>query len=99
VNSDWIKYLCCPIDRYNPLELLVLKNNSGAEVEEGILLCPECGRWFAVCEGIPHLVRDGLRLVEKELAFLEYYKDDIPENILNGLPFGIDGIYRKKTGD
>jgi len=60
------------------------------EIEEGIIFCPQCHRWFAILGGIPHLVRDGLRIVEKEQELLNKYKDIIPGDIReNGLPVNL----------
>lgn len=61
------------------------------EIEEGIIFCPQCRRWFAILDGIPHLVRDGLRILEKEKELLTKYKADLPSDIaecgLSGSPY------------
>jgi len=68
------------------------------EISEGILVCAGCGRWFAVREGIPDLVRDGLRLIDEEVAFLERRAERIPPEILEkGKPFGARGEGRERA--
>ncbi len=60
------------------------------EIVEGLLFCPECKRWFSILDEIPHLVRDELRLVERECELLEKYRDELPPEILEtGKPFNL----------
>lgn len=80
--------LCCPLDRAAPLELIVFAG--GDEIDEGALLCPHCGRWYAILDGIPHLVRDGLRHVEDELGLLARHRDRLPPGAADWKPFGPD---------
>ena len=53
------------------------------EIEEGVLLCDHCGRWFAMFEGIPHLVRDALRLVGPEREFLRRHRERLPQGLFD----------------
>ncbi len=45
------------------------------EIIEGILWCPQCKRWYPIHKGIPHLVRDGLRIAEIEDDFLRRHAE------------------------
>lgn len=59
-------------------------------IEEAILTCPACHRWFPVRDGIPVLVPDGLRSEREELALLVKYETSIPKAILHdGLPLNL----------
>ena len=61
-----------------------------AEVEEGIMLCDKCGRWYPIIETIPHMLPDDLREVKEDKEFLEKWKDKIPKKVLNeGKPFNL----------
>ncbi|WXG41285.1 MAG: Trm112 family protein [Candidatus Freyarchaeum deiterrae] len=61
-----------------------------AEVEEGVILCDKCGRWYPVIETIPHMLPDDLREAKDDKAFLEKWKDKIPKKVLNeGKPFNL----------
>ncbi|MHA1673232.1 MAG: Trm112 family protein [Promethearchaeota archaeon] len=41
------------------------------EIEDAIILCPECHRWYPVFEAIPQLLPDGIRKPEEDAAFVE----------------------------
>ena len=57
-----------------------------------MLLCNACGRWYPIRGGIPHLVRDGLRFQDEDLAFLNKYKDRLPSFVVeNGRPLNLSG--------
>jgi uncharacterized protein YbaR (Trm112 family) len=61
------------------------------EVEEGLLRCPECGRWYPIgsaVETIPELMPDDLREQERDLAWLLKWREKLPEQVLrDGRPF------------
>ena len=61
------------------------------EVEEGLLICPKCGRWYPVgnsVETIPELMPDDLRDKKKELKWLKKWMNKIPESVKSeGKPF------------
>jgi uncharacterized protein YbaR (Trm112 family) len=84
--------ICCPVDRHTPLNLLVLEEKAD-DIVSGILLCEQCGRWYAIMQGVPHLVRDGLRLVGDEAAFLEYFAKRLPDNARDWKPFGLEAKF------
>ncbi|MFW9958506.1 MAG: Trm112 family protein [Candidatus Odinarchaeota archaeon] len=94
--------LACPVsDCRNELNLEVYKSHKleteGEEVEEideALIRCPKCGRWYPVIDGIACMLPDNLRMDGKqrieETAFLERWKDSIPTDILkSGIPFGL----------
>jgi uncharacterized protein YbaR (Trm112 family) len=61
------------------------------EVREGVLVCPECGRWYPIgnnVETIPELMPDDLREREKELDWMRKWEGKIPgETLRKGKPF------------
>ncbi len=63
------------------------------EVDAGLLVCPECGRWYPVgsaVETIPELLPDDLREEERDLAWLERWRDRVPASVLErGKPFNL----------
>lgn len=87
MKRDLLPLLRCPFDRETALSLLAL-SESDAEVLEGALVCPECRRWFAILDGVPHLVRDGLRLVELEMELLNKYSAQLPPEAAAWRPYG-----------
>ncbi|MCQ5340513.1 MAG: Trm112 family protein [Candidatus Methanomethylicota archaeon] len=80
--------LACPICKNYPLELIVFEEKE--EIEEGLLICNKCNRWYPIMESIPHMLPDDLRDKEEDLSFLRKWKEKIPENILReGKPFNL----------
>jgi len=78
--------LACPICKHHPLELKVFEEKE--EIDEGILLCTECGRWYPIIESIPHMLPDDLRDEKEDTNFLVKWKRLIPEAVLKeGKPF------------
>lgn len=61
------------------------------EVDEGLIRCPECGRWYPIgnsVETIPELMPDDLRDEEKDLEFLEKWGSKVPDLVkTEGVPF------------
>ncbi|NWF96391.1 MAG: hypothetical protein HXY34_09655 [Candidatus Thorarchaeota archaeon] len=97
-----MEILACPVkDCRSQLDLDVFssretssKDGTVEEIEEGLITCPKCHRWYPVIEGIACMLPDDLRLSGKqrieETAFLERWRDRIPTHILeDGRPFGL----------
>lgn len=65
------------------------------EVDVGLLVCSECGRWYPVgssVETIPELLPDDLRDRERDIAWLERWRELIPQPVLEyGKPFNLNG--------
>ena len=64
------------------------------EIDEALITCPKCGRWYPVIDGIACMLPDDLRMDGKqrkeETAFLERWKERItPEIKESGVPFGL----------
>jgi len=53
----------------------------GLSVDQGILICPACRRFFPIIDGLPELLPDALRDADREREFLARYEDKIPENL------------------
>lgn len=52
-------------------------------IVEGILYCQKCLRFYPIIDEIPIMLPDELREKEKDLEFLNRWKNNIPQNILN----------------
>jgi len=63
------------------------------EVDAGLLVCPECARWYPIgsaVETIPELLPDDLRERDRDLAWLEKWRELIPDSVLHGgTPFNL----------
>ena len=61
------------------------------EVEEGLLHCSKCGRWYPIgnsVETIPELMPDDLRDAEKDTEWLRKWIEKIPDSVKKeGKPF------------
>jgi uncharacterized protein YbaR (Trm112 family) len=103
VMKRWLMdILACPVsDCRNKLELEVFKSHNleskGEEIEEideALITCPKCGRWYPVIDGIACMLPDDLRMDGKqrseETAFLERWKERISSEIIeSGIPFSL----------
>lgn len=87
MNKNMMDILACPIDKYHPLELNVIKENDNV-VSEGVIVCTKCSRFYPIIEEIPIMLPDELRDKKLEINFLKKYKEELPEKIIkNGLPW------------
>jgi uncharacterized protein len=50
---------------------------------EGILYCKKCSRFYPIIDEIPIMLPDELREKETDLEFLNKWKNNIPQTILN----------------
>ena len=81
-----MEILACPIDKHYPLDLHVFVEKD--EINEGLLVCPECDRWYPIEDEIPQMLPDDLREAREDLSWLQKWKDQVPEKILtHGKPF------------
>lgn len=80
--------LACPMCKHFPLELSVFAEKE--EIDEGILICNNCNRWYPIIESIPHMLPDELREEKEDLEFLKKWKEKVPEPVLKaGKPFSL----------
>ncbi len=81
-----MEILACPIDKHYPLELHVFEEKE--EIAEGLLVCPECDRWYPIIDEIPQMLPDDLREAKEDLPWLEKWRARVPERTLaQGKPF------------
>jgi uncharacterized protein YbaR (Trm112 family) len=85
--------LACPIDKYYPLELFEIDTTNDstindAVISEGILFCSQCSRFYPIIEEIPVMLPDDLRDKDKDIEFLQKWREKIPSKITeNGKPW------------
>lgn len=95
IKKKLMDILACPIDKHHPLELYIFEEKD--EIVEGMIVCPECLRWYPIREEIPEMLPDELRKENEDLPFLRKWKGKIPEKIqLEGKPFNIGSRVQKK---
>jgi uncharacterized protein YbaR (Trm112 family) len=86
LNRRLMDILACPICKSHPLNLHVFEE--GEEVVEGLLVCPNCGRWYPIIDEIPHMLPDELRDGEDDIPFIRKWREKFPEDTLKkGKPF------------
>jgi len=90
MRKKLLDILACPIDKYYPLGLLTLKGTDDV-VEEGVLTCDKCGRYYPIIDSIPVMLPDELRSEKEELEFLSRWADQLPKRVThNGKPFKLN---------
>lgn len=58
------------------------------EIEEGIMICEQCKRWYPIQETIPQMLPDDLRDEKQEKSLLNKWKTKMPKQVLeSGLPY------------
>jgi len=93
MKKNLLDILACPIDKFYPLELHELNTRKEYEcgtngekeelvIEEGILFCNQCSRFYPIIDEIPIMLPDELRDRDKDLEFLERWRDRIPNRII-----------------
>lgn len=60
MTDSLLKKLCCPQDKQD-LELKIFAKKEDGTVFEGLLTCPQCGRYYPVVYGIPIMTPDEYR--------------------------------------
>jgi len=61
-----------------------------SEIEEGVIFCEKCSRWYPIIETIPQMLPDDLREEEAEKSFLRNWESKIPQQITEeGNPFNL----------
>ena len=59
-------------------------------ITEGILFCSQCCRYYPIIEEIPVMLPDELREKNKDIEFLQRWRDKIPEKIIKyGKPWSL----------
>ncbi len=81
------------LDALLPELVIINKFKFEIEIETGVLLCPECKRWFPIIDTIPQMLPDEYRDKELEIEFLKtnknllhkgFFKQDLkPFNLQN----------------
>jgi uncharacterized protein YbaR (Trm112 family) len=60
------------------------------EVDEALIGCKKCHRWYPVIETIPHMLPDDLRNADEDVAFLKKWDSRLGEDVLSeGKPFNM----------
>ena len=87
MRKSMLDILACPIDKHYPLELEEFKtvkdsNINEVLIQEGMLSCPSCNRFFPIMDESPILLPDELRDKQKDIEFLKIWREKIPEKII-----------------
>ena len=49
------------------------------DIEEGVIVCPSCGRWYPIVNSIPVMMNDRYRDEKRDIEFIDRTKDRIPD--------------------
>jgi uncharacterized protein YbaR (Trm112 family) len=60
-----------------------LSDNDDVVIEEGILFCNSCSRFYPIVEEIPIILPDELRDKNKDLELMKKWSDSLPEKVVN----------------
>ena len=79
-----LEYIHCPVCE-NTFDLLATAQKSAGEIEEGLLTCRQCNRWFPVRDSLPEILPDSLRSKENDLLFLNSIASRLEPNVIQSL--------------
>ena len=60
MTDSLLKKLCCPLDKQD-LNLKIFSKREDGSILEGLLTCPQCGRYYPIVYGIPIMTPDEYR--------------------------------------
>jgi uncharacterized protein len=93
MKKHLLDILACPIDKFHPLVLFEFSSRitPGGEgqkqgelvIEEGILYCGRCARFFPIIDEIPIMLPDELRDRERDIKFLQKWRDRLPDKVIS----------------
>jgi uncharacterized protein YbaR (Trm112 family) len=93
MKKHLLDILACPIDKFFPLELFELSSRmtpgdaaqkqGDLVIDEGILYCSRCARFFPIIDEIPIMLPDELRDRERDIKFLQKWRDRIPNKVIS----------------
>ena len=52
------------------------------EISEGLLICPECNRWYPIIQTIPRLFPKTMKRTELDLEFKARWESKIPKDVI-----------------
>ncbi len=82
MRKTLLNYICCPFC-HGTLDCMTRGyENGGKSIQEGLLICQKCKRWFPVRNYIPELLPDHLRNWETDEKFLYSLDLNIEKKIL-----------------
>jgi SAM-dependent methyltransferase/uncharacterized protein YbaR (Trm112 family) len=59
--------------------------NVAVEVEEGLLICGDCGRWYPITGQLPEILPEHLRNTDRDVAFFHSIGDALPADLREAL--------------
>jgi SAM-dependent methyltransferase/uncharacterized protein YbaR (Trm112 family) len=59
--------------------------NLAIEIEEGLLVCGDCGRWYPITGQLPEILPDHLRDTDRDLAFVDAAGGALPADLREAL--------------
>ena len=88
MKKSMIDILACPIDKHYPLELFELDVFAQDDlineviINEGVLFCNKCLRYYPIIDEIPIMLPDELRERQADINFLQKWKNKIPDKVI-----------------
>ncbi|HKJ31445.1 MAG TPA: Trm112 family protein [Balneolales bacterium] len=74
--------LCCPFDKHDlDLEIINHAKDDDSEIQEGLMTCPECNRYYPIIYGIPIMTPDEYREFALEQPVLKRWEKQLSGNI------------------
>ena len=78
MKKTLLKKLCCPQDKHD-LHIDIFREDETGEVMEGLMVCPECRRYYPIIFSIPIMTPDEYRQKALEAPVMERWGIELPE--------------------
>ena len=88
--------LACPYDKTAPLTLIIFRLQE-TNVQEGLLECPRCHRYYPIIGSIPILSPDEFRDASLEANFLDKWKAHLGNRYGQGDGFTLPPMDDRQT--
>lgn len=92
MKHSLLDFICCSycngeltVMIEHPEESAGEESAGSREIEEGLLVCKECGHWFPIHGFIPELLPDHLRDWERDVEFFKTLESKLPPGIFKDL--------------
>ena len=76
MKIETIEKLCCPFDKAD-LELNIITKDIRGTIQEGLLFCSSCKRFYPIVKGIPIMSPDEYREPKLEQFLLDKWKPSL----------------------
>jgi SAM-dependent methyltransferase/uncharacterized protein YbaR (Trm112 family) len=77
MRLDLLDVIVCPGCRFHPLRREMFEPRPGASRPDGVIVCPGCGRWYPIEDGLVELLVEALAYTADRERFRDQHADQL----------------------